>query len=466
MTGSATVDDRPNVLMITADDAAVGDLEYMPLTRRLVADRGVTFTNAIAPDPICVPARASLLTGQYTHNHKAYTINGEGGGYQAFDNRKTLPIWLQAAGYDTLFVGKYLNGYGDDGRPTREPGWNEWRATMGGSTYTFTRTVLNVNGRARLHTQYSTDLLSDQTVQVLGRPRRRTKPWYMWVNYVAPHQGGVPESDDPQMTNPSRPADWVGTTTVAPEHRDRFRHLDLPRTPDLFHGDGDGVRTAGPSFSPGRRAAAREGYQQRLEALQSVDEAVARAVRKLRSTGQLGNTVIIFASDNGFLTGQHNIFGKLWQFNDSLRIPMVMAGPGIPRGRTVRTAVTNPDIATTIAALARAKPQREQDGVNVLPYLDKGYRERVVPIEAYPVHGGTTPLYTGVRVGEWTYIRTRNGREELFNRDVDPHELRSLAGRKKYADDLLRLRALNVTYKDCVGDTCPKDFVKIPTRPR
>jgi hypothetical protein len=109
---------RPNVLMITADDAAPGDLRYMPHTRELIAERGVTFGNGVAPTPICVPARASLLTGQYTHNHKAYTIEGKGGGYKSFNSRNTLPVWLRRAGYDTMFIGKYLNGYGDAGSGT------------------------------------------------------------------------------------------------------------------------------------------------------------------------------------------------------------------------------------------------------------------------------------------------------------------------------------------------------------
>ena len=103
------------MLLITADDAAPGDLKYMPHARDLIADRGVTFTNGVAPTPICVPARASLLTGQYTHNHKAYTIEGKGGGFKSFDSRNALPVWLKRAGYDTLFIGKYLNGYGDAG---------------------------------------------------------------------------------------------------------------------------------------------------------------------------------------------------------------------------------------------------------------------------------------------------------------------------------------------------------------
>lgn len=446
---------RPNIVLITADDASVQDLRHMPHTRHLLADRGVTFTDALAPTPICVPARASLLTGQYTHNHHALTISGAGGGYRAFahddGNRGTLPQWLQATGYDTLFVGKYLNGYGDDGRPVVEPGWTDWRAAMGGSTYSFVHTVMNDNGRTQRTSEYSTDLFTDDAVDMLRRDRRQEKPWYLWLNYVGPHHGGPDEPDDPPR---------LKTTTPAPRHRNEFRHLGLPHSPALWAADGPGQRTALDPVPPWMRAAMREGHQQRVEALQSVDEGVRRVVRTLRATHQLRRTVVWFTSDNGFVTGEHNRYGKLFEFDDILRIPAVVAGPGIPRDRTVRSVVTNPDVAVTIAAIAGARPTRDVDGVDVRPVLRGGRRERVVPIEAYPAHGGRHPLYTGIRVGEWTYIRTHHGHEELYDRDVDPYERRSLttAGRR-FRPALRWLRHLDETYRDCAGDSCPKTYL-------
>ncbi|WP_167880287.1 sulfatase family protein [Nocardioides guangzhouensis] len=458
LTGAAR---RPNVLLITADDAAPGDLRFMPHTRELIADRGVTFTNGVAPTPICVPARASLLTGQYTHNHKAYTIEGKGGGYTSFDSRNTLPTWLRRSGYDTLFIGKYLNGYGDAGTGTArkiEPGWTQWRPTVGGSTYNFMNPTLNINGRLVGYHQYNSNLFADQTVDLLGRSQRKRKPWFMWVNYVAPHHGGPLDADDPQLRYPRNPASWVKTTKPAPRDRNRFRDLRLPQDPNMFRRVRHGWDNGAP-MSLLKRRNIREAYQQRIEALQSVDRGVARSVAALRRTGQLRNTVVMFTSDNGFLVGQHNRFGKLYSYNDSQRIPVVMSGPGVPRGKRVRTAVTNPDIAVTIAALARAKPGRRVDGIDFMPLLRMGYRGRVVPTEAYPVHGGTRPVYTGIREGTWTYTRLRRDgvrREELYNRATDPYELHNLAGNTRYAAELARFRALDRRYRDCAGATCPK----------
>ena len=153
----------------------------------------------------------------------------------------------------------------------------------------------------------------------------------------------------------------------------------------------------------------REARQQRIEALQAVDRAVARTVRTLRSTGQLDNTYIVFTSDNGYVLGEHNLDGKLWYFREIAGIPMYIRGPGIAKGARSDTPVTNADWAPTFAALADAKPTRKVDGTNVLPWLDTRASRRVVPIEGYPVQGGTTPLYTGVVVGPWTYVENKRG---------------------------------------------------------
>ncbi len=464
----ATDSKRPNVLMITADDAAPGDLKYMPHVQQLLVDQGVTFSDAIAPTPICVPARASLLTGQYTHNHKAYTIFGQGGGFTSFDSARTLPTWLRAAGYHTMFVGKYLNGYGDTPASELhvEPGWSQWYPTVGGSTYNFLHPIMNMNGKRLVHyNEYNSTLFSDKSNALLAQAARGHKPWFMWVNYVAPHEGGPTEYDDPQMVYPQDKSAWVPTTVPAPQDKNRFAHIALPAWGNLFK-RGHDEPSAGADGDANYKAATRYAFEERIEALQSVDRAVARTVATLRAHRQLQKTYIIFASDNGYLTGQHNRNGKLVQFDDSLRIPMVLRGPGIPRHRVVRTAITNPDVATTIAAMTHVKPKRVQDGVNMLPWLTRGYRERIVPIEAYPLFGGIHPIYTGIREGAWTYVRYTKGAgwEELYNRRTDPWELWNLAGDPTYAPQLAFFRRLDRRYRECAGATCPKRFM-VPGAP-
>lgn len=381
--------DKPNVLLITTDDMMIGDLAFMPHTRRLLARQGVNLTEGIAPTPICVPARASLLTGQYTHNHGAHTIEGPQGGFASFNDRNTLPVWLRAGGYRTVFAGKYLNSYGVKNPRYIPPGWDHWYGSVDMTTYAFYGTRYNENGTVVKHSAHNSDVLADYTTNEIERSARGKRPWFMWVNYVAPHHGGGKESDDP---------DSFGTTRPADRHRNRFRNQTLPKGPEMF------IRGQGPygkgRLSPALRRDIRELYQQRLESLLSVDEAVRDSVRALRRTRQLDDTYIIFTSDNGFLTGHHNSVGKLVPFNQSLRIPIVARGPGIPRGRISRTPTTNPDLAVTIAAIAGVKPGRKVDGVPMLRYWKtRRTFQRPIPLVAYPVADGRRPMYTGLREG-------------------------------------------------------------------
>ncbi|WP_166132931.1 sulfatase-like hydrolase/transferase [Nocardioides ochotonae] len=460
---------RPNVVMITADDASIDDLRHMPHVRRLVQSRGTRFDGAVAPTPICVPARASLLTGQFAHNHGAETIRGRRGGFRSFADRDTLPAWLQDAGYRTMFVGKYLNGYGSTRNRARTyvpPGWSDWAATVDPSTYSFERFTLNRNGRLQQVRRYSTDALTGLATDLIAKASRQRRsrgtPFYLWLNYVAPHAGGPVESDDP-LTRQPRQRDHFTSTVPADRHRNSFRGTSLPDKPNMFERDVSDKRNPA-TRRPGGwsrldKELLREQYQQRLEALQAVDEGVARVVRRLRATGQLRRTVLIYASDNGWGVGEHNIVGKHHPYVEQSGIPLLMAGPGIPRGLRSRLLATNPDVAATIAALAGAEPRRrELDGVDVLPWVRLGGNpQRAVPISKRGDPRGNL-VYTGVKTGRWTYVRFVRGGEELFDRRRDPYELRSLVRVPRAARVLAEMRRLNRELRDCAGNTCLRSY--------
>ena len=326
---------RPNLLMITLDDAAWGDMTYMPHLQDLMVRGGVTLANGLAPTPICAPARASLLSGQYARNNGTLTIGGDGGGFESFQDDDTLPVALQGRGYDTLFVGKYINGYTQDHVDHRPPGWTVWRPTVDWSTYNFDDPSLLVDGNVVETHTYSTTLLSDQSNQLLEDPARTQRPWYMWLNYVAPHHGDPIEDDDPASVFPH---DKHRISTTVPEDRDRntFSDLDLPDKPDVFEEDPSDkviIRHARRPVSTMHRAEMREANQQRVEALQSVDRALVRTFATLRRTGQLGRTYVVLTSDNGHVLGEHNLGGKLWYFNEIVGVPMYIRGPGDPPRR-------------------------------------------------------------------------------------------------------------------------------------
>jgi arylsulfatase A-like enzyme len=453
---------HPNLLMITADDASWNDMKYMPHLRKLMVDQGMTLRNGMAPTPICVPARASLLSGQYAHNHGAVTINGVGGGVKAFDDQDTLPVWLRHSGYRTMFVGKYLNGYGESDAPTYvPPGWSDWHATVDPSTYNFVMPTVNNNGSLKTYHRYNSSVISNISNRLLARPKTATKPWYMWVNYVAPHVGGPTAPDDPARTFPDDPHP-LNTTTPAPRDDGTFSHLKLPTKPDMFENTDDKtiIRAVHQSWSADRRVELQEAFQQRVEALQSVDRALGRTLRTLRQTHQLKRTYVVFTSDNGFVLGEHNLTGKLWYFREIVGVPMYIRGPGLPHGRVSRAPVTNADWAPTFAKLAGATPTRTVDGVDVMPWLTSGAKARVVPVEGYPVKGGLTPLYTGVVDGPWTFVEGRAGRGELYLRTVDAWQDHNLIHDPRYQDQKRKLRRLTHRYADCAGATCPTDFYR------
>lgn len=440
---------QPNVLVLTADDATVADLRSMPHTRRLLGEAGTTLTDMVAPTPLCVPARASLLTGQYAHNHGARGV-GADSGFGAFVPDDTLPVWLRDAGYSTGFVGKYLNGYEDVGFASVPPGWDRWRGFSKG-TYNYRAPTVSVDGLPRQIRQYSTDVVSDLTVDLLRSQMTEGVPWFTWVNYVAPHHGQpVPRS---YRARARSGASRVSVVPPAPRHRGLFDGRAQPRTPDLFRSAAPRPWFAGPRWDRRERADALRGWRLRQESLQAVDEAVRRAVTTVREGGQLRDTVIVFLSDNGFLTGRQRHYGKVLPYNDVLRVPALVRGPGFEPGTTSAAPVVLPDLTATIVSMAGAVPGRLLDGVDLRDSLAAPDRERAVPISAWRPRTGGRQLYYGVRVGDLTYAR-QGAREVLFDRSTDPYELTDRRRDSRYAATLARVRRLADEMKQCIGETC------------
>ncbi|MER7557068.1 sulfatase-like hydrolase/transferase [Nocardioides sp. NPDC126508] len=459
--------DKPNLLMITVDDLASIDMDYLPRVKKLVADSGVTFTDAVAPTPICVPARASLLSGQYAHNHGAHTIHGPEGGYPSFGDSATIATSLQEAGYTTVFTGKYLNEYGEQGSERDlPPGWDEWRATVDPSTYNYLGAKFNVNGHLVKPKGYSTTVITQQAEAALRAARKdggkksgtEAKPWFQWVNYVAPHLGGPTEKGDPKQRFPGTKG-AIGVPVPDKRDRDVYADKPIPPQPNLFPEKRKGFPKGSPSRknpSQVEKDAFRLSHQRRIESARSLDRNIASLLGGLRKSGELARTLVVFTSDNGFSTGYHNFHGKLWYYEESLQIPVLMSGPGVPKGRTVATTLTNPDIATTLLAAAGAKDPHEPDGIDILPWLRAPQQVRVVPIEAWPTADGTSRLWSGVRVGRWTYVELTTGGVELYDRTEDPYEMNNLAEDPAYAETVSQLADLTDRYRDCSGDDCPK----------
>jgi hypothetical protein len=209
-----------------------------------------------------------------------------------------------------------------------------------------------------------------------------------------------------------------------------------------------GIRNR-PLLTPTRINAIRENYQQRLESLLAVDEGVAQIVQALQTTGQLDDTYVVYTSDNGFFHGEHRVpNGKVLLYEPSIRVPLVVRGPGIPAGEHRSQLVANIDLAPTIVALTRAQPARVMDGRSLLPFARNRllYSGRDLLLE--------TPTYAAIRTPRWLYAEYVNGEQELYDLLRDPSELVSHHADFAYARIKADLAQRLARLRACTGAIC------------
>jgi N-acetylglucosamine-6-sulfatase len=446
----AAAAERPNIVVVTSDDQRAADMRVMPKVRRLVGGAGTTFPNSYVNYPLCCPSRATFLTGQYSHNHGVTWNNFPYGGYYAFRNqRETLPVWLQQAGYHTALIGKYLNEYGE--RDPREipVGWDDWYGGVDPSTYHYFGFTLNENGRLRHYGKrprdYQTDVIARKAVRLIGERAPRRQPFFLWVTPTAPHT----------VTDTARAE---GTPAVpAPRHAKRFANARLPRPPSFDEADmSDKPQLLRylPAFTPEQVDTLTEHYRGRLGSLLALDEAVADMVAALRRAGELDNTVFVYTSDNGWLLGEHRIRGqKYLGFEESIKVPLLVRGPGFPAGRRVLEQASNVDLAPTILKAAGARPGRTQDGVPLSRLVGRRPPKRDLLVESGTNNPGL-PTYSQLHTRRWVLEDVSTGEVELYDLDRDPFQLQNLAYDPAFAAIRAKLEARLEKLRDCAGRGC------------
>lgn len=469
---AAAPDDRPNIVLISTDDQTLSDLAQMRRTNRLIGAQGVTF-KGISPHPLCCPARAEVLTGQFAQNNGVRSNTGAYGGYKRLDPSNTVATWLHDAGYHTMFMGKYLNGYRSADAAVASQGWDDWNPTVEG-VYNYTDFTVSHNEQVETVHEYQTDYFTDLAVAKIEEASELHRPFVLWQSYVAPHVECPPVYETATCWRDPQPA---------PRHSDMFPtamppSMDSPafnESEATFH-DKPFPLNQTAEIGDAERDQIVQLHRSRLRALQAVDEGVERTVETLRSTGELANTLIIFVSDNGYLLGEHRYTGKVMPYEPALRVPFLMRGPGLPRGVERQRTGTLVDLAPTIAAAAHVVPGRAVDGRNLLPTARVGAPSwETLLIQAGPYRPRDEKwgwFYRGVRTARYTYTKYPfrphatdypfNNHEELYNRAKDPAELHNLVRDPRYAPVLAELRRRAALLSACTGALCRTDFGPVP----
>ncbi len=478
------------MVLILTDDLALEDvnadsLEHMPNLRSLM-EEGTTFENAFVSNSLCCPSRATILRGQYTHNHQILSNEPPRGGFEKFrflgHEDSTMATWLQERGYRTAFFGKYLNGYSDTHVP---PGWDEWYGVAGN----YLSHMLNENGHIVNYdpeNDYDTDVLSEKATDYVERTAGADPPFFttdrpflMWVGTKAPHQPATP----------------------APRHEDDLSEVELPRGPSFDEKDvSDKPRwvSDNPPLSAEQKRYMEELHRKRLQSMLAVDDMIGDLMESLKESGELDDTFIFFTSDNGFHLGQHRLgAGKWTAYEEDIRVPLIVRGPGVPEGETLPHMVLNNDLAPTFAELAGARTPEFVDGRSLVPLLNEeptpleNWRRAFV-VEAVAERSGApqppfvnessvAPLLTGdplpkdwrrtsaataelseewgrpwlkaLRTENYLYVHYKTGEHELYDLRRDPHQLHNFY--KSAPPELVgRLEAQLESLEQCEGAEC------------
>ncbi len=445
---------RPDVWVVLLDDATVADARSMRQVWSLLTRRGVTFTRAYSSTASCCPARATLLTGQYPHNHGVLTNTLPDGGFFQFDDTPTLATRLDRR-YVTGWIGKYLNDY-ELGRDRYvPPGWDLWAVPVD-TVYHYLQRTLNLNGRLVRRNGVDSARLGGRLTRSFIRARAgRPAPYFLVTSFLAPHGG--------QPADPGDPARYA-TPYVPRSLRNTYAGPSPARHPAFSERDISDKRSSlqeRPRIGPRTRTAIREANAQRHEVLKTVVRQISQTLRRLRRGGTMRDTVIVLTSDNGFLLGQHRLpAGKNSPYEPASRIPLLVSGPGWPGGATVNTAVGLQDLAPTILRAARVWRRswtRSIDGINLRRLVGHPQRQpdRMVLLETGDNHGGYR--YRGVVGRRWKLVRFHGGpvlEAEMYDLAKDPYELTSVARDPSFNDVQERLVRRLRGLMTCRGTGC------------
>lgn len=401
----------PNIVIVMSDDQRwdTVNARYMPNLTNLVMPHGVWFDEAFVSNPLCCPSRVTTLTGKYSYTTGVYGNSGPWGGYGASVRygamNDTIATDLHRDGYTTALVGKYLNGYdAATDYLTKPPGWDRWFEVNTGVYYDYS---VAVDGMRSLHhgsspADYITRVLQARALSFI---RSTATPFFLYFATTAPHSQAIPDPRDSGRFD-----------------LDVQRYVHPPTDPEVDLGDKPNYirrlawdRTIQSSFDA--------FHARQLAAIYGVDRAIGAIWKALPD-----NTILLFMSDNGYEWGEHGWHGKMVPYNESLRVPMLIASKGVDLsaigavGGSSSRLVLNVDIRASLGSFVRDLPQQPTtDGEPWTGDQRRGW----FPIMHWN-DDGSVPVYCGVRSEDWMYVRYGNRTEEAYDEQADPYEQNNL----------------------------------------
>jgi N-acetylglucosamine-6-sulfatase len=416
-----------NIIFILADDHRYDAMGFMghPFLETphmdSIARHGVHLKNAFVTTSLCSPSRASILTGLYTHKHRVIDNNR-----LVPEGTRFFPEWLQTAGYNTAYIGKWHMGGATD---APRPGFDYWVSFRGQGHYLppNPKYTLNVNGK-RVHQKgYITDELTDYAVAFMEQQRDADKPFFMYLSHKAVHANFTPAKRHQGRYAKvpwKRPAseansdvNYDGKPRWLRDQRNSWHGVDFP-----YHSELDVERY----------------YKSYCESLLAVDDSIGRVTAQLKKMGIHDETLVIYMGDNGFMFGEHGLIDKRVAYETSIRVPMIMQCPELFHGRTVvDQVVANIDIGPTIMEAAGLVTPGHMDGqsfISIAQGKEVSWRDYFLYVYYWEKNFPQSPTVFSLRGNRYKYI-TYYGlwdTDELYDIQKDPGETTNLIADPDY----------------------------------
>ena len=434
-----------NVIFILSDEQRYDELGFMnPVLKNPHMDRlaseGVHFRNAFVTTSQCSPSRASILTSQYMHNHGVVDNNAA-----IAEGARFFPEYLQEAGYQTAFFGKWHMGEAESGSANMDdpqPGFDHWLSFAGqGHYYPVIRdgkvNQFNINGRHVPQKGYITDELTDYTIEWLEQGRDDGKPFFIYLSHKAVHADFDPPERyrelyaEAVIEAPASQADteenYRGKPMWVKNQRNSWHGVDFP-----YHSTLDV-----------------QEYKRRYhQTLTAVDDSIGRIAGWLEQNGLADNTIIVLMGDNGFMFGEHGLIDKRNAYEESMRVPLLAYIPGLDEpGRVVEQIAAGIDIGPTMLDIAGVSRMPDRfEGQSLLPLAlgqqPEQWRDNLLYEYYWEFNYPMTPTTFALRGDRFKLIQYHGiwDIEELYDLQADPREMHNLIDDPAYLEVRVRMR--------------------------